>query len=76
MVGDTQKVLTAGDMAFAPKNIVHSWKVVGDQNAQMCVSAFPAGMEHMFEEMNDLPPGPHDFDAITQISNKYGIRFV
>lgn len=76
MVAGKTTVLEAGDMAFAPKNVVHSWRVVGDTNAQLCVSAFPAGMEHMFEELNALPPGKPDFEKIAEISATYGIRFV
>ena len=76
MVGDKTTQLKAGDMAFAPKNLVHSWKVVGDQMAKMQVSAFPSGMEHMFYELNELPPGPPDFGKVSQICETYGIRFL
>lgn len=76
MVDNKTTILNAGDMALAPKNIVHSWKVIGDKKAQMCVSAFPAGMEHMFEELNALPQGKPDFQKIAEISANYGIRFV
>ena len=34
MVDGKATVLKGGDMAFAPKNLVHSWKVVGEQNAK------------------------------------------
>lgn len=76
MVGNKTTTLKAGDLAFAPKNIVHSWKVVSDEKAKMCVSAFPAGMEHLFNELNDLLPGKPDFEKVGQICSKYGIRFV
>jgi len=76
MVNNKSTVLKAGDMAFAPKNIVHSWKVVGDKEAKMCTSAFPAGMEHMFDEFNDLPAGKPDFAKVVEISAKYGIQFI
>lgn len=68
--------LKKGDMAFAPKNVTHSWKVVGDENATMWVSAFPSGMEHMFHELHALPPGPPDFEKVSKICETYGIRFV
>lgn len=76
VVAHKTTILNPGDTALAPKNIVHYWKVIGDKKAQMCVSAFPAGMEHMFEELNALPPGKPDFKKISEISAKYGIRFV
>ena len=76
MVDGKTTTLTKGDMAFAPKNLVHSWKVVGDQKAKMWVSAFPSGMELMFHELHALPPGPPDFKKVSEICENYGIRFV
>lgn len=76
MVDGNTTVLKEGDMAYAPKNQVHSWKVVGDKNATLWVSAFPSGMEHMFHELHALPPGPPDFKKVSEICEAYGIRFV
>lgn len=76
MVDGKTTTLKKGDMAFAPKNLVHSWKVVGDEKATMWVSAFPSGMEHMFHELHELPPGPPDFEKVSKICETYGIRFV
>lgn len=76
MVDNKTTVLKSGDMVFAPKNIVHSWKVVGNTKAKMWVSAFPSGMEHMFAELNELPPGKPDFTKVAAICDAYGIRFV
>ena len=69
-------VLEAGDTAFAPKNIPHSWKVVGTEKAKMITSAFPAGIEVMFKELAGLPPGPPDFEKVAKICGNYGISFV
>ncbi|MBT8183178.1 MAG: cupin domain-containing protein [Eudoraea sp.] len=76
MVGGEKTVLEPGDVAYAPKNIVHSWKIIGTEKASMCTSAFPAGIEIMFEELGKLPPGPPDFGKVTEICSKYGISFV
>ena len=75
-VGAKTIVLNPGDMAYAPKNIPHAWEIVGTETASMATSAFPAGMEHMFEELNALPAGPPDFERVTQICSDYGIQFV
>ncbi len=69
-------VLEAGDTAFAPRNIPHSWKVVGTEKAKMITSAFPAGIEVLFEELAALPPGPPDFEKVAEICEKYGISFL
>lgn len=69
-------VLEAGDTAFAPKNVAHSWTVVGSEKAKMITSAFPAGIEIMFGELANLPSGPPDFEKVTKICENYGITFV
>lgn len=69
-------VLEAGDTAFAPKNIPHSWKVMGTEKAKMITSAFPAGIEVMFKELAELPPGPPDFEKVAKICGNHGISFV
>ncbi|KJF42110.1 cupin [Draconibacterium sediminis] len=76
MVDGKITVLNAGDVAFAPKNLSHSWKVVGTEKAQMITSAFPAGIEKMFNELSKLPPGPPDFEKVAKICADQGITFV
>lgn len=76
MVDGKSTVLEAGDTAFAPKNIVHSWKVVGTEKAKMITSAFPAGIEIMFRALADLPEGPPDFEKVAKICGEHGITFV
>tara|TARA_R110002124_G_scaffold1597_5_gene9589 strand:+ start:993 stop:1538 length:546 start_codon:yes stop_codon:yes gene_type:complete len=76
MVDGTTTILNKGDVAFAPKNIPHSWTVVGTEKAKMITSAFPAGIEHMFTELSQLPPGPPDFPKVAEICAKQGITFI
>lgn len=76
MVNGKTTVLEPGDMAFAPKNIPHSWKVIGTEKAKMMTSAFPAGIEHMFKELHELPQGPPDFKKVTEICGRHGITFI
>lgn len=75
-VGDSTTILKAGDLAFAPKKIPHSWKVVGDKPCKTILSAFPSGIELMFEELGDLPPGKPDFPKVAAICERYGISFL
>lgn len=76
MVDGNVTILNAGDMAFAPKNIPHAWKVVGTEKAKMITSAFPAGIEHMFVELAKLPAGPPDFGQVAEICGRHGIKFI
>lgn len=75
-VGDTTTVLKAGDLAFGPRGVPHTWKIIGDKKAKVILSVFPAGIEDMFEELGALPPGPPDFPMVAEICGKYGIRFL
>jgi len=75
-VGDKTMVLKAGDLAFAPRNVPHSWKVVGEKDCKTILSAFPAGIEIMFEELGGLPPGKPDFPKVAEICGRYGITFL
>ncbi|AWW28991.1 cupin domain-containing protein [Echinicola strongylocentroti] len=76
MIDGKTTVLKEGDIAFAPKGIAHSWKVVGTEKAKMITSAFPAGIEHMFKELAALSAGPPDFEKIAEICGKHGVNFV
>lgn len=76
MVDGEATVLKAGDMAFAPRNVPHAWKVVGTSKAKMITSAFPSGIEDMFYELAALPEGPPDLAKVAEICAKQGIRFV
>ena len=73
--GET-RTLNAGDLVFCPKGIPHAWKVVGAQPAKAMLSIFPAGLENMFEELAQMPPGPPDLAQVAQICGKFGVRFV
>ncbi len=76
MVDGKTTILNEGDVVFAPKQIPHSWKVVGTEKAKMITSAFPAGIEHMFEELAKLPAGPPNFEKVSEICANHGISFI
>jgi quercetin dioxygenase-like cupin family protein len=75
-VNGKSTILKAGDTAFAPKNIPHAWKVIGNETAKMIVSAFPAGIEKMFQQLASLPAGPPDFEKVAKICGSHGVSFV
>lgn len=75
-VDGTITLLKPGDTAFAPRNVPHAWLVVGTEKAKMISTAFPAGIERMFRELSELPPGPPDFQNVADICEKYGISFL
>jgi quercetin dioxygenase-like cupin family protein len=75
-IGDESTVLSAGDLIFCPRGIPHSWRVVGEEKARAMLSTFPAGLEHMFAELAELPPGPPDLEKVGAICGRYNLRFV
>lgn len=75
-VGDQSTTLKAGDLIFCPRGVPHSWKVVGEEKARAMLSIFPAGLEGMFSELAQLPPGPPDMEKVVGICAKYNLKFV
>jgi quercetin dioxygenase-like cupin family protein len=74
---DGQKTLLGpGNVGFCPRGVSHTWQVKGTTNAKDDLSFFPAGMEIMFEKLAELPPGPPDMKRITEICNRFGVRFI
>ena len=69
-------ILNGGDTIFLPRNIPHTWKVIGTNNATVDLIISPSGLETMFEELNNLPEGPPDFLKVGEICGLYGIEFV
>ena len=75
-IGEQITTLEHGDLIFCPREIPHAWQVIGDANARTMLSIFPAGLEEMFKEVANLPPGPPDMETIKEIRNRYRIKFV
>ena len=75
-VGNETTVLKAGDLALGPRGIPHSWKIIGDKKAKVILSVFPSGIEDMFEELSQLPPGPPNFQKVAEICENYGVKFI
>jgi len=75
-IGDEVNVLETGDIGFCPKGIPHSWKVIGTTKAKVMLSIFPAGLENMFRDIAQFPPGAPDPKKLAEICKKYKIQFV
>lgn len=75
-VGDLKTVLGPGDMVFCPRNIPHTWTVVGDENAIVDLSFFPAGLEEMFRKLDTLTKEQAPMEEMMPLVESYGITFV
>jgi len=47
---------TAGDLAFAPRNVPHTFANLTDRPASYLLVCTPAGFERYFARMNENPP--------------------
>lgn len=69
-------ILKAGDTIFLPRQVPHSFRVVGENNAKAIITVIPAGIEDMFVELSQLPAGPPEMEKVLGICNSFGIRFL
>ncbi len=65
-----------GTTVFLPKGVPHRWKTVGEETARMLIMLMPAGLEGLFRELSDLPPGPPDMERVLAMAGHYGIEFL
>lgn len=75
-VEGTTSLLKAGDTIFLPRQVPHSFRVVGEQNAKSIITIIPSGIENMFLELNALPAGPPNMEQVLEICGRFGIRFI
>lgn len=75
-VGGRTTRAEAGAVVFLPRNVPHAFVTVGPGTTRSTVTAFPAGIERMFYELGELPPGPPDMGKVLEICGRYGIRFI
>jgi quercetin dioxygenase-like cupin family protein len=66
---------TAGDFVYAPKDVPHTYKVVGDRQARMLLLFSRPGFESFFAEagapLDGPPAGPPDPEAMQEFAKKY-----
>jgi quercetin dioxygenase-like cupin family protein len=75
VVADTTTLVEPGGVIYAPRGVAHSFRAVSVTLSRMLVHIAPAGLETMFEELSQLPPGPPDFGQLVAICARYGISF-
>jgi quercetin dioxygenase-like cupin family protein len=76
VLGESPQILGVGDLAYAPRGLAHSFRVVSTTPAKMLIQLAPAGLEKMFQELSELPTGPPDLARVAQVCSRYGIVFL
>lgn len=74
-IEESTVVASAGTTIHVQRGVPHSFAVSGDGKARVMLIISPPGLETMFQELHDLPPGPPDMATISAICERYGIRF-
>jgi quercetin dioxygenase-like cupin family protein len=70
--------VSPGGTAFLPREIVHTFKNVGDQPSRMLNMTMPSGFEKFFARCAEefAKTGEPDMSRIVEIGAEYGIHFV
>jgi len=75
-VGTEEVTAEAGTTVLAPRGVPHAYETVGDGETVMLITFVPAGLEKMFVELSDLPPGPPDMEQVFAVCSRAGIEFL
>jgi quercetin dioxygenase-like cupin family protein len=78
LVDDEWREVAAGGSAFMPRDVIHTFKNVGDQPSRMLIITMPSGFEKFFARCaGELakPRGP-DMSRIVRIGAEHGIHFL
>ncbi len=75
-VEGSTSLLRAGDTIFLPRQVPHSFKVVGEKHARAIITIVPSGIEEMFVALSQLPAGPPDMGKVLEICGRFGITFL
>ncbi|MEM7484185.1 MAG: cupin domain-containing protein [Bacteroidota bacterium] len=68
-VNDKEIKLNQGEFLNIEKGEKHSWRNETNQDAELIVTFAPAGIEHMFIELD------HDISNLKKVGRKYGTDF-
>jgi len=75
-LGDRALVGGPGTTAFLPRGIAHGYRVVGPGLTRVLIAAYPAGIEWMFRELDQLTRQGAPMPQVAATCGRFGIRFV
>ena len=75
-VGGETNTAGAGTIVFIPRNVVHSFKNVGDTTACMLDWSLPGGQDHYFKTISELAAGDgFSGERVMDISKEFDTNF-
>jgi quercetin dioxygenase-like cupin family protein len=75
-LGSQSVAAPAGTFVFVPRGVPHAFENVGAASGTILGFMTPAGFEHLFEELAELPPGRPDPARFREILEKYDQQVV
>ena len=77
LLGDDVVYGEPGDLIFKPRGEWHTFWNAGEEPARLLEIISPAGFEHYFEELTELPPDLDRYErvkTIAAIAERYGLE--
>jgi quercetin dioxygenase-like cupin family protein len=75
-VGDTLRDATAGDFAFFPRGVPHTYARVGDAPGRLLIVTTPGGYETFFWDVDHVcASGQPDLAAVEEVAARHGVEF-
>ena len=74
-VGEQTITAERGTVVHVPKDLPHSFRIVGTDAALLQIMMLPGGLEKMVEEIVELPKPP-ERQKIAAICERYGVQFL
>jgi mannose-6-phosphate isomerase-like protein (cupin superfamily) len=74
--GDGMFSVSEGGMAFGPRGMPHNFQNIGEAPGRLLVVTAPSGAERLFEEYNNLLPGPVDPEKISALGRANWVEFI
>jgi quercetin dioxygenase-like cupin family protein len=78
LVDGKKKEVAPGGVVYLPRNVVHTYRNIGNKALRQLVSMSPSGFETFFTRCAEefAKPGGPDMNRIVQIAGEHGIHFV
>ena len=75
-IGDTVKVVRAGESIFKPRGVAHAFALVGEEPVRFLETITPAGFDGYFRALAQMvrETGEVDRDRATRLMAQYGLR--
>jgi hypothetical protein len=75
-IGEEQREGGVGTVAYIPRGLPHTWRVIGEDTGKMFIVFSPAGMERFFERMSEHAGDPGVLEAFRRIGSETGMEVV